>query len=426
MMNRFKKALLVILASSFITLIAQAAADNTNNTTLNVPAQTQQPAANPTTQNQPFTGLGPINKAQPVTVVPAPPAVKAKAFVLLDAKSGEILAQDNADLRLEPASLTKIMTLYIISAALKSGQIHLTDMVPISKTAWKTGGSRMFLQVGTQVPVNDLVHGIVIASGNDAAVAMAEYIGGTQENFVNIMNETAANLGMKNTHFMDVNGLPAADHYSSAHDLAILARALVNNFPDYYKSWYGQKWFEFNNIKQANRNKLLWRDSTVDGVKTGHTDNAGYCLVASAERNGMRLISVVLGEPSANTRADDSLALLNWGFRYYETHQLYAANQSLAEIRVWFGKNKLSAMGLAQNLFVTIPRGQYKNLKASLTMDDHLVAPIIKGQKYGQVSITLNDQPLVSQALIALANNPEGNPISKMRDHIIQFFNHSS
>lgn len=352
---------------------------------------------------------------------PTAPSINARGYILMDAQSGEILAQQNADVRMQPASLTKLMTMYIISNALKSGKIHLTDSVSISKTAWKTGGSRMFVQVNTQVPVQALVDGIVVASGNDAAVAMAEYIGGTEENFVATMNQSAAQLGMRNSHFMDVNGLPATNHYSSPRDLALLTRALIEDFPEYYP-WYAQKWMEYNKIKQPNRNKLLWRDASVDGLKTGFTDAAGYCLVASAQRNGMRLISVVMGAPSSNARIDATEALLNWGFRHFSTHQLYAANQPLAQSRVWYGSKKTVPLGVAQPLTVTIPSQQYQNLKALLTVNNNLQAPIVKGQSYGKIDVMLNNQLLRSVPVIALANNPRGNIFERTYDKLILFF----
>jgi D-alanyl-D-alanine carboxypeptidase (penicillin-binding protein 5/6) len=383
--------------------------------------------AAPNTTNPPtnsvMSGVNPIQQQYTAkNAVPTGPTVNANGYVLMDANNGEVLDSKNANTRLQPASLTKMMSLFVISEALKSGRIHLTDLVPISKTAWHTGGSRMFVQAGTQVPVQDLIQGIIVASGNDAAVAMAEYVGGTQENFVNMMNQAAQQLGMKNSHFEDVNGLPAAGHYSSPMDLAILAQALINDFPTYYKDWYHQKWIDFNNIKQANRNHLLWRDPTVDGLKTGHTSEAGYCLVSSAQRNGMRLISVVMGAPSSKARTDDSLTLLNWGFNSYSTHQLYVAGQPLAEPRVWYGKTRNVALGLAQNLFVTIPRGQYKNLKAYMTVEPQLIAPVAQGKAYGKVEVLLNNQTIASEPLVALQTNPSGNLVERTIDKFILMF----
>lgn len=382
---------------------------------INVQAETTAPAALPTAAPQPTDPL--------LQHVSPPPVINARGYILMDAASGEVLTAKNPDQRMEPASLTKIMTMYVVSKALQAGQIRLTDMVPISKDAWRTGGSRMFIQVGTQIPAHELINGIVVASGNDASVAMAEYVGGggSTENFINLMNQSATQLGMKNSHFADVNGLPISNHYSSPHDLAILAQAIIRDFPEDYK-WYGQKWMQFGKIKQANRNRLLWRDPSVDGLKTGHTDAAGYCLVASAQRNGMRLISVVMGAPTSPARINDSQALLNWGFRNYSTHQLYAANQPLVAPRVWFGKQKQIALGLPQGLFVTIPNNQYQNLKAFMSINQSLNAPILKGTSYGTVEVTLNNQPIVTQPLIALQNNPQGNLFERTYDHIIKLF----
>jgi D-alanyl-D-alanine carboxypeptidase (penicillin-binding protein 5/6) len=372
----------------------------------------------PTVSNSATT---PLATPQPSPAVAATPTINARGYIVMDANTGEILAQKNIDQRMAPASLTKIMTIYVIAEALKNGHIHLDDKVNISRDAWRTGGSRMFVQVGTQVPARDLIDGIVIVSGNDAAVAMAEFVGGNQQSFVNLMNQTAAKLGMTNTHFVDVNGLPAADHYTTPRDLAILTQALINNYPDYYNQWFHQKWFTFNNIRQPNRNHLLWRDPSVDGLKTGFTNDAGFCLVASALRNNMRLISVVMGAPSNRERTNDSQALLNWGFRFYETHKLYTTNQTLVAPRVWMGSHKLAALGVAKNIYITIPAGQYANVKASLTLPNNLQAPIFKGQSYGTVDILLKDKPLFSTPLVALQNNPRGNIIFRTRDHLLHF-----
>ncbi len=406
---------------TFFTCFATAA--------IAAPMQTalQTPANNPTSNQAPnpnavLTGFGPITNTNVSKSATPAPEINAKGYVLMDASSGQILAEKNPDAHLQPASLTKLMTMYVISNALKANKIHLNDLVTISKDAWRTGGSRMFIQVGTQVPVLQLLEGIVIVSGNDAAVAMSEYVGGNQDTFVQMMNQDAGMLGMKDSHFADVNGLPIPNHYTSPRDLAILTRALITQFPDYYKAWYGQKWFEYNNIKQANRNHLLWLDPSVDGLKTGFTDAAGYCLVASAERNGMRLISVVMGAPSPKARLDASQALLNWGFRNYSSHQLYAAGQTLAKPRVWFGKEPYVPMGLERGIHVTIPNGQYPNLKATLTLNNELQAPVVKGKPYGVVQITLNNQPLLSEPVVALTDDPMGGPFTRLKDKAIKMF----
>ena len=353
----------------------------------------------------------------PAALIPSAPNIDATAYILMDADSGKILASKNADKDLPPASLTKLMTSYVISEALKQGQIHLDDQVRISKTAWQRGGSRMFVEVGSKVSVEDLVHGIIVASGNDACVAMAEYIAGSEKGFAQLMNQTAQRLGMKNTHFVDATGLPDPKHHSTPHDLAILSQALINDFPEDY-AWYSQKWIKYNNIRQPNRNRLLWRDPTVDGLKTGHTKAAGYCLISSAKRNDMRLISVVMGAPSDAARSDDSQALLNWGFRFYETHTLYTAQSPVTSSRVWLGENKMVNFGVNHTVAVTIPKGMYPHLKVDVDLPDMLKAPISAGHTYGTINVSLNGTTLSSTPLIAQSNDPEAGFWSRMGDHI--------
>jgi serine-type D-Ala-D-Ala carboxypeptidase (penicillin-binding protein 5/6) len=275
----------------------------------------------------------------------------------------------------------------------------------------------MFIKVGSTVPVQDLINGIVIVSGNDASVAMSEFVGGNQESFVQSMNKTASAIGMKDTNFTDATGLPDPNHYSTPYDFALLSRAIINNFPEDYK-WYSHKWFEYNNIKQYNRNRLLWRDASVDGLKTGHTDDAGFCLVASANRNGMRLISVIMGAPSDSVRAADTQALLNYGYRYFETHKLYAANAPLTQVRVWMGENKRMNLGLMQDLYVTIPKTQYDKLKANLTLNQNLTAPIKKGQAFGSVEVKLNDQVINTLPVVALSDDPVGGIFARLSDQV--------
>ncbi|MHB1949047.1 MAG: D-alanyl-D-alanine carboxypeptidase family protein [Gammaproteobacteria bacterium] len=340
-------------------------------------------------------------------ITPSTPNLDAKGFILMDPYSGKVLAEKNADLRMAPASLTKLMTMYVISHALKNGTIHLDDKVRISAKAWQTGGSRMFIKVNDEVPVRDLLHGIVVASGNDASVAMAEHLAGTEEAFATMMNAEAKALGMKNSHFVDSNGLPNPGHYSTPRDLAILAQAIIKNFPDDYRL-YSEKWFSYNGIRQPNRNRLLWRYQYADGLKTGHTDDAGYCLVASALKDGTRLVSVLMGAPNDNARTEDSMRLLTYGFRFFETHKLYNAWTPLTQARVWRGENKEIKLGLLEDLIVTMPAGQYKNIQAKIQVNDSLKAPITKGAPYGTLSIVLNNQLLASKPLVALSDDRKG------------------
>lgn len=370
--------------------------------------------------SQPLTTSA-ANHADAVFFTPPVPHINAKSYVLMDAESGAMLADKDADIKMPPASLTKIMTLYIISQSLKAGQISLDDLVTISPKAWRMKGSRMFVKVGSQVPVKDLIQGIVVQSGNDACTAMAEYVAGTEDAFADLMNQTAQKLGMKNSHFLDSTGLPNPDHYTTAHDLAILAQALAQDFPEYY-GWYQQKWFTYNKIKQPNRNRLLWRDPSVDGIKTGHTDEAGYCLVSSAKRSDMRLIAVLMGAPTDSARSNESEALLNFGFRFFESHQLYAANKPLSEQRVWMGQQDNTHFGLQKDLYVTIPRGTYAQLEANMTLDSKLQAPIKQGQVYGNVDVSLHGKSIVTAPLVALEENPEGGFMHRMMDRIRLLF----
>ena len=341
------------------------------------------------------------------TYTPGTPSLQGTGFILMDATSGKILAEKNSSDRMPPASLTKLMSLYIISAAVKNGQIKLDDPVLISTKAWKTEGSRMFVKVGTEVPVRDLIQGIIVASGNDATVAMAEHVAGTEEAFTSMMNQQAKILGMNNSHFVDSTGLPNSEHYSTAHDLAVLTRAYIKNFPEDY-SIYSEKWFNYNGIKQPNRNRLLWRYQYADGLKTGHTNEAGYCLVASAKKDGMRLISVVLGEPSDTARTEDSMRLLTYGFRFYETHKLYSANTAIVQPRVWEGEKPIVPLGINEDMYVTVPTGQYKKLLANITVNNPLKAPVQQGQAYGVLNVMLNNQVIASKPLIALSSTSQG------------------
>ncbi|KTD68118.1 D-alanyl-D-alanine carboxypeptidase (penicillin-binding protein 5) [Legionella steelei] len=350
-------------------------------------------------------------------VTPAPPILNAKAYILIDVNSGKIIAEKNSEERLPPASLTKMMTLYVISNALHHEQIHLADSVRVSREAWKIGGSRMFIKEGQQVPVEDLLKGIIVDSGNDACVAMAEHLGGTENSFTDLMNQQAQNLGMKNSHFTDSTGLPDPNLYTTAKDLAILGRALVVDFPQYY-DWYKQKWFTYNGIRQPNRNRLLWRDNQVDGIKTGHTNDAGFCLVSSAKRDNMRLLAVVLGEPSDSSRADDSEKLLNYGFRFFETHQLYKSGQSIAELALYKGTVDKVTIGLNEDQFITIPTGQYQRLNISSKIPAYLEAPIKKGDKIGDLVVQFDNNIISTKPLYALQDVESGSFYTRTKDSI--------
>ena len=352
---------------------------------------------------------------QAATPLPAPPEVDASGYILVDFLSGKVLAERGADQRLEPASLTKIMTAYTIFRELKQGNINLEDSALISEKAWRTEGSRMFVEVGKRVKVKDLIMGMIIQSGNDACVALAEHIAGSEATFADLMNSHALRLGMQHTHFVNSTGLPDDDHYTTPADIAKVAAATIRDFPEYYP-WYSDKSFIFNDITQHNRNKLLWRDDSVDGIKTGHTQAAGYCLVASAQRESMRLISVVMGTKSEEARAQASTSLLNYGFRFFETHQLYTAGEVLNRARIWKGEKEKLPLGLNRDLNVTIPRHQYQNLDARMEIEPKIMAPIKQGDVLGHVSITLNGEAVTEASLVALKSIADGNIWQKIKD----------
>lgn len=389
-------------------------------------ANNSQPVSEPQSVSKP--DLKPVvEMAKMPGFIPAPPDFDAKAYILVDANSGYVIAEKNADQHLAPASITKVMTLYLIAQALRNGQTHLTDMVNVSEEAWRAGfgGSRMFIRVGTTVSVQDLISGIATASGNDATVAIAEHLAGSEQGFVELMNQTARKLGMDNTNFTDSNGLPNASHYSTARDLSILSKAWIANFPEYYP-WFKERWMTYNAIKQPNRNRLLWRDSSVDGLKTGHTNDAGYCLAVSAVRNGgMRLVSVILGAKSDEARTKYSEALLNYGFKFFETRKLFTANTKLVAPRVWLGKEKTAVLGLKNDLYITLPAGQHPSLKAKADVNTNLKAPITKDLIYGTLNITLNGKTIASQPLVALQNNQRTNFIFAIYDYILMSFQSS-
>lgn len=349
------------------------------------------------------------------SLLPSPPKLAASGYVLMDYHSGQILASENTEQRLEPASLTKMMTAYTVFHELKSGHIQLDDKVRVSEKAWRMIGSKMFIEVGKHVSVEELLKGMIIQSGNDASVALAEFVAGSEDAFVPLMNAHAERLGMKNTHFSNSTGLPADDLHSTPLDMALLAAALIREFPEYY-AWYSEKKYTFNNITQSNRNLLLFRDDSVDGLKTGHTEAAGYCLVASAKRENMRLITVVMGTSSEKARAQESQKLLNYGFRFYETHQLYAADKPLKEMRIWKGEVETLPLGLAEELYVTVPRGQYSELNASMRVGKTLIAPVSAGSSLGTVSVKLGDETLAERPLVALQDVAEGGLWQKLKD----------
>lgn len=359
-------------------------------------------------------------RAEPLPV-PKPPSIGAKAFILEDFDSGRIIADKDPNKPVEPASITKLMSAYAVFKELHSGNITLSDMVTISEKAWRTPGSRMFVEVGKQVSVEDLIQGMIVQSGNDATVALAEYIAGSEDSFAALMNRHAEALGLKDTHFVNSTGLPDPQHYMTARDIALLAAAIIREFPEYYK-WYSQKKFTFNDITQYNRNKLLWRDDSVDGMKTGHTDSAGYCLVTSAKKDNMRLISVVLGTDSEKARADASQALLNYGFRFYETHKLYDAGQQLATARVWEGATDTVSLGLNSPLYATVPRGQYKALAASMTINNRIMAPVNKDETLGSVQVQLGDAVIAGKNLVALQGVGEGSFWQRIVDKALLYF----
>jgi len=357
----------------------------------------------------------------PPTPIPAPPDVGAKAYILIDADSGRVLAASNPDQKLEPASLTKIMTAYLVFRELGQGKLKLEDMVTVSEKAWRTEGSRMFAQVGSQIPVQALLKGMIVQSGNDASVALAEHVAGDESVFAQMMNQNSQRLGMVNTHFRNSMGLPEPEHHTTARDLAILTRTMIREFPEYYK-WHAIKEFVYNNIKQTNRNRLLWRDPTVDGVKTGHTEGAGYCLVTSALRDGMRLIAVVLGTRSDNERANANQALLNYGFRFYETRHLYKGKEKLAEARIWKGAETEVSVGMSQDFSVTFPRGQYASLKASMEVNNTAAAPIKQGDALGLVKVTYNNEIIAQENLVALQAVEEGGIFRRLIDAALLMF----
>lgn len=359
--------------------------------------------------------------ASAAVIVPQPPALDASAYVLMDADSGHILVEKNPDQRLAPASLTKMMSSYVAVHELELGNVSEDTPIPISVRAWRKGGSKMFVREGTQVPLIDLLRGIIIQSGNDATVAVAEYFSGSEEAFAGWMNQYAGRFGMTNTNFVNATGWPADNHYSTARDMAILSRHIIKDHPTYYPL-YAEKYYEWNNIRQPNRNKLLWRDPTVDGLKTGHTDEAGYCLAATAVRDNTRLIAVVMGTRSEEARARETQKLLAYGFRYFETRKLYDAGAELKVQHVWKGKDEQLALGLQDELYLSLPRGLRGEIEVNIRTDEYLIAPIAQGQEVGTVTLAADGEVLAERPLIALAAVEEAGFFGRLWDGIRLFF----
>lgn len=330
-----------------------------------------------------------------------PPSLAVKAYLLKDFNSGHVIAAQNANMRIEPASLTKIMTAYLTFKAIKNGHLQLTQTLPVSETAWKVEGSKMFIEPNKPVTVDELLHGMIIQSGNDASITLAEGIASTEELFAGMMNKEAQRLGMKNTHYVNATGLPDPQHYTTAEDLSILASALIRDFPEEYKRLYSVKEYAYNNIKQPNRNRLLWLDPNVDGMKTGHTESAGYCLISSAKRDNTRRISVVLGAPSDAARATESQKLLNYGFQFFDSTPVYKRGQTINQLKVWKGSDNLVASTVAKDLYLTLPKGEYANIKAVIASTQPLIAPIKKGQVIGNVKFMLNGRMLEQHPIVA-------------------------
>ena len=355
--------------------------------------------------------------------IPAAPKLQASGYLLVDAINGEILVEHNAEEPLPPASLTKMMTAYIAEREITEGRMSFDDQVPVSVKAWKTGGSRMFIREGTEVRLEDLLRGIIIQSGNDASVAVAEYIAGSEDVFADVMNQTAISLGMTNTQFKNATGLPQEGHYTTAKDLSILAARIIQDFPDTYPI-YKEKNFTYNGIKQANRNSLLFRDPTVDGLKTGHTEEAGYCLVASAERDGFRLISVVMGTASEKAREQETTKLLQYGFRYFSGKTVFAAGEPLPESarKVWFGEMESVDLAPTEPLYVTLPLGRESAIQATLDAPDTLDAPLEAGAVVGTVKIMLGERILAESPVAVAEAVPEGGLFKRLMDFVLRLF----
>ncbi|MCE1170710.1 D-alanyl-D-alanine carboxypeptidase family protein [Azovibrio restrictus] len=367
------------------------------------------------------TCLGLISAAQ-AQQTPQSPALAARSWVLVESGSNQFLTAEKPDERLEPASLTKLMTAYLTFSAIRQKTLALEQSVPVSERSWRTGGSKMFIKVGDQVPVEELIKGMIVQSGNDACVALAEAIAGSEEAFALLMNKEAERLGMKASHFKNATGLPDPEHVTTARDLATLATALIRDFPEEYAKYYSMKEFRYNNITQPNRNRLLWLDPTVDGVKTGYTEAAGYCLISSAKRGERRLLSVVLGTDSDAARASESLKLLNWGYQFFDAVKLYGANQAVSEFRVWKGSQNQVKAGFANDFVVSVPKNYSDKLQAELVSMQPLVAPVRQGQVIGTLKLSLEGKPYGEYPVLALEEVPAGSWLARLIDTIRLWF----
>ena len=422
-----QKVALCICISTLLMLPAPGEARSKHKTPAAAqPAQDSKPEEKaPPTDVQPAPAPLPQPGALNVPVPPAP-TLDAKSWVLMDYASGQVLAESGADARVEPASITKVMTSYVVSAQLAAGKIKLDDEVYISENAWRGGGastdgSTSFLALNSKVKLQDLLYGMIIQSGNDAAIALAEHVAGSEQTFAALMNQYAAQLGMTGTHYVNPSGLPAPEEYTTARDIATLSRALIRDFPEEYKI-YAIKEFEWNGVKQHNRNSLLWRDASVDGIKTGHTKEAGYCLATSAKRGDQRLIAVVMGTNSEKERADANQSVLNYGFRFFETHKLYDAHKALAQPVLWRGADDTIGLGLADDMLITLPRGRYNDLKATMEFPSRLIAPYTKNQQVGTLRVKLDDKVLIERPLIALTDEAEGGMWRRFSDGVALWF----
>lgn len=365
--------------------------------------------------------FAPLQFAAAEMIVPAPPVIKVSSYIVMDFNSGNILLEKNMEKKLPPASLTKIMTVYVVASELANGKISLEDEVLVSEKAWRTVGSRMFIEVGKKVKLEELLHGVIIQSGNDASVALAEHVSGTEGVFSDLMNKHADRIGMINSHFVNSTGLPNPENYTTSNDMAKLAHALIRDYPELY-SLHKIKEYSFNGIKQNNRNILLWRDRSVDGIKTGHTKEAGYCLVASAVRDGMRLISVVMGADGKNARAKSSQAILNYGFRFFETHKLYSVGDLIATAKIWKAEIDTVNLSINKNLYITIPRGQYEKLEPIVEVEKLIMAPVSQGDQKGVLNIMLKDKNIKTVPLFALSSVAKGNVFDRLKDEVYLLF----